>query len=56
MNRLNYAIQGQAMKRLTTIFLMLMLGGCQTIGMHDDLAPNLPSIDSSLREDRKSVV
>lgn len=50
MNRLNYAIQGQAMKRLTTIFLMLMLGGCQTIGMHDDLAPNLPSIDSSLRD------
>ena len=54
MNRLNYAIQGQAMKRLTTIFLMLMLGGCQTIGMHDDLAPNLPSIDSSLRDAQAS--
>lgn len=38
------------MKRLTSLFLILMLGGCQTIGMHEDLAPNLPSIDSSLRD------
>ncbi|MBU2479300.1 MAG: secretin N-terminal domain-containing protein, partial [Gammaproteobacteria bacterium] len=50
MNRLNHAIQGPAMKRLTSLFLILMLGGCQTIGMHEDLAPNLPSIDSSLRD------
>jgi MSHA biogenesis protein MshL len=50
MNTTPTILQDAAMKRLTITALLIVLGGCQSPGLRDGLAPNLDSIDTSLRE------